>query len=104
MARDSHPLQIFLTHQRLARRGEGPRDVSVFSNERFLFGSYDNGREQILDVRAHGRLEMLVIFLDWLHAKPARPPVERRSPADPKRATPRSGSPAITAQPPRPIV
>lgn len=97
MARDAHPLQIFSTHQSLARRGEGPRDVSVFAGDQFLFASFDHGREQVLDVRAHDRMAMLVIYLDWIHATPeertVHPPVPA-DPASPSRERPRLRAPA----------
>lgn len=88
MSSDVQPLQIFATHRRLSRRGEGPRDISVFAGERLLYASYAGGDEQVLDVRAHARVELLVIYLDWAMAH-AREASERhpRAPEEPPRQT-----------------
>ena len=81
-------LQIFSTHRSLGRRGDGPENVRVFSGEEFLFASFDHGREQILDVRAHDRLDMIRIYLSWYRSRvrPATPDGRpRRTPPDPAR-------------------
>lgn len=43
----NNPLELFSA----LKRG-GPADVRVFSKGSFLYGSYDHGREQIIDIRA----------------------------------------------------
>lgn len=107
MPRDSHPLQIFTTHKRLANRGEGPSDIRVFANERFLFASYSEGREQVLDVRAHERLELLVIYLDWIQEMEATHRSRRvpnHPPEAPKRPSQRDVEVRRAPAPKRPLV
>jgi len=51
-----NPFELFSALKRT-----GPEDVRVFSKGSFLYGSYDHGREQIIDLRAlkPGALEKL---------------------------------------------
>ena len=41
------------------------RDVTVFHQGEFLFGSFQNGAEQVLDVRAHDRSSLLAYVNAW---------------------------------------
>ncbi|MEZ4458306.1 MAG: hypothetical protein R3E66_00995 [bacterium] len=56
----NNPFELFVSLKRFDHK-EGPKDVRVFSKGRFLYGSYDNGREQIIHVRelAPGTLERM---------------------------------------------
>lgn len=46
-----NPFELFSALKRTSG-ANGPVDVRVFSNGSFLYGSYDHGREQIIDLRA----------------------------------------------------
>lgn len=64
--RKTTPLQIFAVHNELGSEREGPRDVRVFEKGAFMYGSYDHGREQILDVRMHDKRRLLQYWMEFV--------------------------------------
>lgn len=95
-------LRILATHRSLGRDGEGPENVRVFSGDDFLFASFDHGREQILDVRAYDRLDMIRIYIDWYRVRvqiAARSQRPARTPHDPARDNDREPGPEQPARP-----
>ena len=66
---------------------DGPENVRVFEDGRFLYGSFDYGREQVMDIRAHDRLDLLDYWVQWM--RPLREATRRhiRTPALPSRET-----------------
>ena len=80
----ARPVPVFGSHIKMASTSEGPQHVRVFHEGRFLYASWDGGREAILDIRAHDRAELLHYLEEWTRPAPPEPRHERT----PERAAP----------------
>lgn len=66
----ARPLPVFGSVLKLTNTNEAPQNVRVFENGRFLYGSFYGGREMILDVRAHDRMDLLQYWHEWMKSAP----------------------------------
>ncbi len=104
----TRPLPVFGA-LRPSENPSAPQDVRVFEGGRFLYASFDFGREQMLDIRAHDRLDLLQYWHEWMKPAPAPAPVAP-TPAERHERTPeRPGQPQdevpgefVTSLSPRP--
>lgn len=74
------PLPVFGSHLGLAKTAGVPRHVRVFEQGRFLYASFDFGREQVIDLRAHDRVDLLQYWYEWTRPAPPIPRPQQRQP------------------------
>ena len=72
----ARPLPVF-DSLRTTAAGPRPQHVRVYENGRFLYASFDYGRDMVLDIRAHERADLLEYWLAW--ARERLSTVERRT-------------------------
>lgn len=87
----ARPLPVFGSLLQIAETQEGPQHVRVFEDGRFLYASFDYGREQLLDIRAHDRMDLLHYWVEWM--KPAPPTSNERHERTPERPAQQSEEP-----------
>ena len=79
----ARPTPVFGSLLQMVETAEAPQHVRVFENGRFLYASFDFGREQIMDLRAHDRVDLLQYWLEWMKPAPAVAPQHERTPERP---------------------
>jgi hypothetical protein len=87
MSEIDRPLEVLSAHREMGRSQEGPENVRVLAGERFLYGSFDHGREQVLHIREHDRVSLLRYWLDWLYGDVESDGGHRRTPQSPSMGT-----------------